>query len=210
MNQESRREKERQAREAEIIAAAESVFYQKGFDGASMDELARAAQYTKRTIYQYFPGKEELYLAVALKGFHLLMTYFEAAMAKGFNGFEKIRLSGQAYYQFYKDHPDTFRLINHCKYLKAGEQSPNHQVMQNLERQMFQMFGAAIETGKQDGSVRTDLDPLKGAYFVVSVSIGFLQLLTETGEKMFLEHYGVDREEFIRFSFELLCDAIRR
>jgi AcrR family transcriptional regulator len=209
MAQGTRREKEKQVREAEIVAAAEGIFYQKGLDGASMDEVAQAAQFTKRTIYQYFPSKEELYLAVALKGFHLLMTYFEAAIAAGATGFEKIQRSGQAYYQFYKDHPDSFRLINHCKYLKAGAESPNHQAMLDLEGQMFQKFAAAIETGKQDGSIRSDLEPMKGAYFVVSVSIGFLQLLTGTGEKMFMEHYGVEREEFIRFSFDLLCDAIR-
>ena len=208
MVQESRRGKEKQAREAEIVAAAERIFYQKGFDGASMDEVAQAAQFTKRTIYQYFPSKEELYLAVALKGFQLLMIYFEAAVAKGATGFEKIHLSGLAYYQFYQDHPDTFRLTNHCKYLNAGAESPNHPAMQDLEGRMFQMFATAIETGKKDGSVRADLDPMKGAYFVVSVSIGFLQLLSETGQ-MFVEHYGVDREEFIRFSFDLLCDAIR-
>ncbi|HEX3048360.1 MAG TPA: TetR/AcrR family transcriptional regulator [Bacillota bacterium] len=208
MVQESRREKERQAREAEIVAAAERIFYQKGFDGASMDEVAQAAQFTKRTIYQYFPSKEELYLAVALKGFQQLMSYFETAIAKGATGFEKIHLSGLAYYQFYKDHPDTFRLMNHCKYLKTGAESPKHQSMHDLDSRMFQMFAAAIETGKQDESIRSDLDPMKGAYFVVSVSIGFLQLLSETGQ-IFVEHYGVDREEFIRFSLDLLCDAIR-
>lgn len=209
MDQLSRREKEKRTREAEIIAAAEKVFYVKGFDGASMDEVAKAAQFTKRTVYQYFTNKEELYFAIAIKGFKQLLSYFEAAIAKGETGFEKIRLSGLAYYQFYKDCPDAFRLLNHCRFTKIkAEESPIHQEMMVLEKMMFEMFTKAMESGKADGSIRSDLDARKGAYFVVSVSIGFLNMFSEAGMG-FGQHYALDQEEFILFGLDLLCDAIR-
>jgi TetR/AcrR family transcriptional regulator len=205
----SRREKERQVREAEIVAAAEKVFYQKGFEGASMDEVAKMAQFTKRTIYQYFVNKEELYFAVACKVFKRLLSYFEAAIARGETGFEKIRLSGLAYYQFYKDCPDSFRLLNYCRFIKiTDETSPAHQTMINMDNEMFQMFTEAMATGKADGTIRADLDPWKGAYFVVSVSIGFLNIFSETGIS-FERRYALNQEEFILFGLDLLCDAIR-
>jgi AcrR family transcriptional regulator len=209
MNQLSRREKEKQTREAEIIDAAEKLFYEKGFEGTAMDEVAKTAQFTKRTIYQYFKNKEELYFAVARKVFQQLLSYFETAIAEGGTGFEKIHRSGLAYYQFFKDCPDAFRLLNYCRYIKTADAgSPVHQEMDDIESTMYQMFMAAIEAGKADGSIRTDLDPRKGAFYVVSVSIGFLNMFSEK-ENNFERHYDLDQEEFILFGLDLLCDAIR-
>ncbi|WP_018386985.1 TetR/AcrR family transcriptional regulator [Ancylobacter sp. FA202] len=48
----------------DIIDGARKVFFEKGFDGASMDEVARAAGVSKATIYVYFGGKEELFEAL--------------------------------------------------------------------------------------------------------------------------------------------------
>lgn len=48
----------------EIIDGARKVFFEKGFDGASMDEVAKAAGVSKATIYVYFASKEELFEAL--------------------------------------------------------------------------------------------------------------------------------------------------
>ncbi|MFG1346975.1 TetR/AcrR family transcriptional regulator [Xanthobacter autotrophicus DSM 431] len=48
----------------EIIDGARRVFFDKGFDGASMDEIARASGVSKATIYVYFASKEELFQAL--------------------------------------------------------------------------------------------------------------------------------------------------
>lgn len=48
----------------DIIDGARRVFFDKGFDGASMDEIARASAVSKATIYVYFSSKEELFQAL--------------------------------------------------------------------------------------------------------------------------------------------------
>lgn len=50
----------------DIIDGARRVFFDKGFDGASMDEVAKAAGVSKATIYVYFSSKEELFEALVL------------------------------------------------------------------------------------------------------------------------------------------------
>ena len=66
---------ERKARtRAELIAAARSVFMQRGFHGASLDDIAEAAGYTKGAVYSNFAGKDDLYLA-------LLDAHYEARVA---------------------------------------------------------------------------------------------------------------------------------
>ena len=50
----------REMKKEQIIEAARKLFYQFGFKKVSMDEIAREAGVTKKTIYMYFNSKEEL------------------------------------------------------------------------------------------------------------------------------------------------------
>ena len=50
---------------AHIIEAAGKLFAKFGFDKTSMDDIARSAHKAKRSLYNHFPGKEELFTAVA-------------------------------------------------------------------------------------------------------------------------------------------------
>ena len=111
MANEARRERERKVREGEIISAAEKVFGQKGFEGASMDEIAVEAQFTKRTLYQYFESKEELFFAAALMGFKQLFGYLEGASNSAQTGFTKLCACSQQYYRFTRECPAAMRLI---------------------------------------------------------------------------------------------------
>ena len=48
----------------ELIDAARSVFLRRGFHGASLDEIAEEAGYTKGAVYSNFDGKDDLFLAI--------------------------------------------------------------------------------------------------------------------------------------------------
>ncbi|MBB4125584.1 AcrR family transcriptional regulator [Xanthomonas translucens] len=54
-----------EAKREAIVEAAAAVFLEAGFEGASMTQIATRAGTSKRTLYGYFPSKEELFVAVA-------------------------------------------------------------------------------------------------------------------------------------------------
>jgi AcrR family transcriptional regulator len=56
------------ARRLAIVDAAKTVFFDAGYQLASMDRIAEVAQTTKRTLYAYFPSKTALFAAVVAKG----------------------------------------------------------------------------------------------------------------------------------------------
>ena len=75
----SRRERERLARRAAMLDAALAVFSEKGYGGASVDEIAERAEFGKGTIYNYFPdGKDELFLTLfeerVVAGLHVVIA----------------------------------------------------------------------------------------------------------------------------------------
>src|SRR6201982_3807108 len=67
---------------ARILNAAQRVFLKKGYQGASLDEIAEGAPASKPTIYSHFPGKEALFEAVVARVLEGL-TDFEAFAPKG-------------------------------------------------------------------------------------------------------------------------------
>ena len=54
----------RTARRAQLLVAAQEVFVRSGYHSAAMDEIAERAGVSKPVLYQHFPGKLDLYLAL--------------------------------------------------------------------------------------------------------------------------------------------------
>ena len=71
MNEEklSRRERERLARRNDILAAARKVFAAKGYDRATLDEIAGEAEFAKGTLYGYFDNKLDLFISLIKEEF---------------------------------------------------------------------------------------------------------------------------------------------
>src|ERR1700759_1011665 len=67
---------------ARILDAAQRVFLKKGYQGASLDEIAEVAPASKPTIYAHFPGKEALFTAVVGRTINGL-TDFEGFTPQG-------------------------------------------------------------------------------------------------------------------------------
>ena len=73
MGQEERRRQEKEIKRKDILDAAERIFFSKGYEDASMDEVAREAEFSKRTVYLYFSSKEQIYLEIMIRGYKLLI-----------------------------------------------------------------------------------------------------------------------------------------
>jgi AcrR family transcriptional regulator len=62
-----RKEREKDRRRQQIIVAAKRIFTAKGFQKATMEDIAREAELSPGTIYLYFKNKEELYASLTLR-----------------------------------------------------------------------------------------------------------------------------------------------
>jgi AcrR family transcriptional regulator len=210
MENHTRRDRERQVRESEIVTAAIVVFSQKGFDNAAMDEIAQTAQFTKRTLYQYFANKEELYFAAALRGMKQLFAYLREVSENGSTGYEKICRLGAGYYQFYQESPEVLRIISYIGHVKSSAKV-NGQRQKDLQTCNDEMFGFVARTvaeGMTDGSIRGDLDAGKVTCSLVFMITGFFNLLSMTGNT-FMKNFDLQQGDFCAFSIQLLTDSIK-
>jgi AcrR family transcriptional regulator len=205
----SRKERERLVRESEILSAAENIFIAKGFESTTMDEIAKAAEFTKRTVYQYFISKENLFYGVIINGVKQLFSHFDDAISSGKTGFEKIQLIRSALYRFIKTSPDIYRLMCYAKYIKSDPKNiPNCNELNKLNIQLFSHFHQVIDEGIKDGSINPALNTPLGIFSLFFMTTGFMNKIFEAGEN-YSERYEINIEELVQLTFDLMDSFIQ-
>jgi len=103
----------RSARRKQLLAAAQEVFVANGYHAAAMDDIAERAGVSKPVLYQHFPGKLELYLALLDRQAEALGEAVLTALAGTTDNRERIHGVLSAYFAFVdrSDHDGAFRLI---------------------------------------------------------------------------------------------------
>jgi AcrR family transcriptional regulator len=101
----------RSARRKQLLAAAQQVFVAQGYHAAAMDDIAERAGVSKPVLYQHFPGKLELYLALLDTHCDALVDRVRRAMAATTDNEERVRGATQAYFDFVDHESEAFRLV---------------------------------------------------------------------------------------------------
>ncbi len=101
-----RKEREKEQRRKDIIAAAEKLFFARGYDSVTMDDIAKQAELNKATLYLYFKDKESLYFTVVLRGVVILNEMVREREKNAKTGFDRLWEIGHAYVSFAKKYPD--------------------------------------------------------------------------------------------------------
>ncbi len=101
----------RRERRAQLLDAAREVFVAQGYHAAAMDDIAEAAGVSKPVLYQHFPGKLELYLALLDASSDALIAAVEEALEQTSDNKLRVQATVQAYFDFVDDPGGAFRLI---------------------------------------------------------------------------------------------------
>jgi TetR/AcrR family transcriptional regulator len=109
----TRKEREFQQRRREILDTAELVFSEKGYVSATMEEVARRAEFAVGTLYKFFQNKAELHEEIMRAKLDLLEQKVRGEMQSGTSPLEQIRRGFQARIDFFWEHPRFFKLFFH-------------------------------------------------------------------------------------------------
>ena len=101
----------RSERRAQLLDAAQAVFVQSGYHAAAMDEIADRAGVSKPVLYQHFPGKLDLYLALLDKHCDTLEGLVRDALAVGGDNEVRVERTVAAYFEFVTSEGAAFRMV---------------------------------------------------------------------------------------------------
>jgi AcrR family transcriptional regulator len=101
----------RTARRAQLLAAAQDVFVANGYHAAAMDEIAERAGVSKPVLYQHFPGKLELYMALLESHVDELVGRVRTAIGSTTDNKMRVRAAVAAFYDFVDGEGQAFRMV---------------------------------------------------------------------------------------------------
>lgn len=101
----------RRERRAQLLDAARGVFVTQGYHAAAMDDIADKAGVSKPVLYQHFPSKQELYLALLDESVETLTSAVRAALAGTEDNAERVAATVGAYFDFVDDPDGAYRLV---------------------------------------------------------------------------------------------------
>jgi AcrR family transcriptional regulator len=101
----------RQARRRQLLGAAQEVFVAQGYHAAAMDDIADRAGVSKPVLYQHFPGKLELYLALLDESVDALTATVRNALASTTDNKQRVTATFTAFFDFVGSTGQAFRLV---------------------------------------------------------------------------------------------------
>ena len=136
----------RDERRAQLLTAALEVFTTAGYHSAAMDEIADHANVSKPVLYQHFPSKLDLYLAVLDIHIDSLVFTIQKAISANRENSSRVAATVEAYFGFIDSEGEAFRL------LFESDMSLEPQVRERLNRMTYDCAAAvsaviSIDTG---------------------------------------------------------------
>lgn len=155
----------RDERRAILLSAALEVFTVSGYHAASMDDIADRAGVSKPVLYQHFPSKLDLYLAVLDLHIDSLVFDLQKAIASTKENKNRVKATVDAYFGFIDDEAGAFRL------LFESDMSIEPQVRERLNRMTYDCAAAV------SGVISNDTGLPKEAAMMLGVGlIGYVQV----------------------------------
>ena len=101
----------RRARRAQLLSAALEVFVAQGYHAAAMDDIAERAGVSKPVLYQHFPGKLDLYLALLDESCDTIISAAAQALESTEDNKLRVTATMHAFYDYVSSAEGAFRLV---------------------------------------------------------------------------------------------------
>jgi AcrR family transcriptional regulator len=101
----------RSARRRQLLGAAQEIFVAQGYHNAAMDDIAERAGVSKPVLYQHFPGKLDLYLALLDQHAEALVAAVRVALESTTDNKQRVAATIEAYFRFVDEDGGAFRLV---------------------------------------------------------------------------------------------------
>jgi AcrR family transcriptional regulator len=141
----------------EILEVATREFVERGYAGARVDDIAARTSTTKRMIYYYFGGKEQLYIAVLERAYAEIRSAEQDVDVDHLDPTAAIRRLAELTFDHHESHPDFIRLVS-IENIHHAEHMAKSTRLANLNTPAIDLIAEILERGRADGSFRREVD----------------------------------------------------
>ena len=143
----------------EILDVATAEFAAHGYNGARVDEIAALTRTTKRMIYYYFGGKEQLYIAVLERAYAEIRSAEQDVDVDHLDPTAAIRRLAELTFDHHESHPDFIRLVS-IENVHNAEHVKELTAMVDLGTPVIRLLDELLARGRASGAFRTHADAI--------------------------------------------------
>ncbi len=205
-----RRKKEpRSVHRENIASSASALFMEKGIAATSMDDIAKAAGYSKATLYVYFENKEEIISILVLESMKKLHHYISSALIKQETTKARYDFICRGLVQYQEEFPFYFKMvldkinIDFAKNNYLPEEMETYQVGEEINEEIKKFLISGIEKG----DLRDDLDMMPTIFNFWGMLSGMIQLAANK-EEYIKDLMGLSKKQFLDYGFSMLYCSI--
>lgn len=207
-----RRKKEPKSVHREHIASAASVlFMEKGIAATSMDDIAKAAGYSKATLYVYFENKEEIISILVLNSMKKLYDYICCALELQESTKTRYDFICRGLVQYQEEFPFYFKMVldkinidfENRNYLP--EEKETYQVGEEINKKIKDFLIYGIEKG----DLRDNLKIMPAIFNFWGMLSGIIQLASNK-EEYIKSTMGLSKKQFLEYGFDMLYYSIAK
>lgn len=203
----TRREVEIETRRAFIVDTTRGLLATADIDATSMDEIAAAVQYTRRTLYTYFRSRDEILLMVFTEDLRRRWSMQQKAMQNANTGLDKLRVWAQSFFLYSQEHMNAVRLQSYWSYRGIDPAKISAHLFTEFEAlndELAEALREVFRQGMSDGTIRQDLDVDLG----VSQFLYSLKAVVDRALSPSYSFAGFDPEDYVTHFLDLFTRAI--
>ncbi|MEU1214315.1 TetR family transcriptional regulator [Streptomyces sp. NPDC005791] len=142
---------------AEILTVATREFARLGYAGARVDEIAARTRTTKRMIYYYFGGKEQLFTAVLERAYTRIREAEQLLDVEHLDPVAAVRRLAEVTFDHHEDHPDFIRLVS-IENIHEAEHIAASAELSRISSPAIEVLRRILDTGRASGLFTADVD----------------------------------------------------
>jgi AcrR family transcriptional regulator len=169
-----------------ILEIAAREFADKGLSGARIDEIAEKTNSSKRMIYYYFGGKEELYRAVLERSYGQIRAREDDANFEMLAADKALIAHIEHTFDYHVEHPEFVRLVMN-ENIHHGAHIGHVEGLKERNKSVIASLQAIIDKGVADGIFRAGIDPVD-----LHMSVSALCFYNVSNRYTFASNFGVD------------------
>lgn len=209
MGRENKKEAVAALHREQIITAAEQIFSEKGFAQTTVDDISKASEYSRRTIYAYYESKEDILHHIIAKGLLILKQDFEAALQENSDFLVRYFSICNAMKKYQMECPHSLENVTQAKTSKLDFENLSPVVAQilSLGTEINTLFAGFIQVGKEQSVVRQEIIPMQTVYILWS-NITALLTLIQTKGAFIAKSFSITEDDYLEYGLKQIINSI--
>ena len=206
----ARRKKEpRSVHRGNIASAAEKLFSEKGTEATSMDDIAKAAGYSKATLYVYFQNKEEIISVLAMESMQKLYDCISDALEIEERTRERYHLICQGLVQYQEEFPYYFKVVLGSINIDFDREQcpPEDKETFLIGEAINEKIARFLQEGIESGELREGI-AIKPTIFAFWGMLSGLIQLADNKEKYITQEIQMSKQQFLQAGFDTLYKSM--